>query len=94
MSVAVQAQELSFAYNSIHVLSNVTFTLNAGDYCGLVGPNGSGKTTLIRILLGFYVPDAGSVALFDETSLAFGTGTGLATFLRGSLPSTRTFLRR
>ena len=60
MSVAVGVQELSFAYNSIHVLSNVTFTLNAGDYCGLVGPNGSGKTTLIRILLGFDTPSTGS----------------------------------
>ena len=71
MSVAVRAEELSFAYNSIQVLSDVTFTLNAGDYCGLVGPNGSGKTTLIRILLGFSAPDAGSVALFDENPLTF-----------------------
>ena len=53
MPVAVEAHELYFAYNSIQVLSNVTFTLNTGDYCGLVGPNGSGKTTLIRIILGF-----------------------------------------
>ena len=71
MSVAVQAQELSFAYNSIQVLSDVTFTLSAGDYCGLVGPNGSGKTTLIRILLGLDVPGTGSVALFGETPSAF-----------------------
>ena len=71
MSVAVQAQELSFAYNSIQVLSNVTFALPAGDYCGLVGPNGSGKTTLIRILLGFSAADTGSVTLFDESPLTF-----------------------
>jgi zinc transport system ATP-binding protein len=71
MSVAVRAQELSFAYNAIHVLSNVTFTLNRGDYCGLVGPNGSGKTTLIRILLGFSAAETGSVTLFDQSPLAF-----------------------
>jgi zinc transport system ATP-binding protein len=71
MSVAVQARELSFAYNSIQVLSNVTFTLNTGDYCGLVGPNGSGKTTLIRILLGFSAANAGSVTLFEESPLTF-----------------------
>jgi zinc transport system ATP-binding protein len=71
MSVAVQVEKLSFAYNSIHVLSDVTFTLNAGDYCGLVGPNGSGKTTLIRILLGFDAAGTGSVALFGENPLAF-----------------------
>jgi zinc transport system ATP-binding protein len=71
MSVAVRAHELSFSFNSIQVLSSVTFTLTAGDYCGLVGPNGSGKTTLIRILLGLDVPGAGSVALFGETPSAF-----------------------
>jgi zinc transport system ATP-binding protein len=71
MPVAVNAQKLCFAYNSIQVLSDVTFTLNAGDYCGLVGPNGSGKTTLIRILLGFSAPDTGSVALFEENPLTF-----------------------
>jgi len=71
MSVAVQASGLSFAYNSIQVLSDVTFTLNKGDYCGLVGPNGSGKTTLIRILLGFSAPNTGFVTLFDESPLTF-----------------------
>lgn len=71
MSVAVQAHKLCFAYNSIEVLSDITFTLNAGDYCGLVGPNGSGKTTLIRILLGFSAPNTGSIALFGESPLTF-----------------------
>jgi zinc transport system ATP-binding protein len=71
MSVAVQVRGLSFAYNSVQVLSDVTFTLNRGDYCGLVGPNGSGKTTLIRILLGFSAANAGSVTLFGESPLTF-----------------------
>ena len=71
MPVAVQARALSFAYNSIQVLSGVTFTLNRGDYCGLVGPNGSGKTTLIRVLLGFSAPNTGSVSLFDESPVTF-----------------------
>ena len=71
MSIAVEAHQVSFAYNSIQVLSNVTFTLNTGDYCGLVGPNGSGKTTLIRIILGFSEADTGSVTLFEETPLNF-----------------------
>jgi zinc transport system ATP-binding protein len=71
MSVAVQTEKLSFAYNSVQVLSDVTFTLTVGEYCGLVGPNGSGKTTLIRMLLGFSAPQKGSVALFDEDPLTF-----------------------
>jgi zinc transport system ATP-binding protein len=73
VSVAVvRAERVSFAYNGAQVLSDVSFTLNIGDYCGLVGPNGSGKTTLIRLLLGFSAPSAGSVSLFGENPSAFG----------------------
>lgn len=64
-------EHLSFAYNGIAVLSDVSFVLTPGDYCGLVGPNGSGKTTLIRLLLGFASPTSGSVSLFDENPARF-----------------------
>ncbi|CAG7597481.1 metal ABC transporter ATP-binding protein [Candidatus Vallotia tarda] len=34
------------------VLDNISFTVNKGEFIGLLGPNGSGKTTLMRTLLG------------------------------------------
>ena len=72
MSVAVvRSENVFFAYNGIHVLSDVSFTLNAGDYCGLVGPNGAGKTTLIRLLLGLSAPTAGLVSVFGERPSTF-----------------------
>ncbi len=67
----VSADKLSFQYNSLEVLSDISFSLDPGDYVGLVGPNGSGKTTLIKVLLGFYRPTKGAVSLFERDPAVF-----------------------
>lgn len=72
MSVNILSTEgLSFRYNSLEVLSDISFGINVGDYIGLVGPNGSGKTTLIRIILGLMKPKKGSISLFGVESWKF-----------------------
>ena len=50
--MAIQAQELSFSYKDEPVLTNISFSIGAGQLVALIGPNGSGKTTLLRLLLG------------------------------------------
>ncbi|MBM4128818.1 MAG: metal ABC transporter ATP-binding protein [Nitrospira sp.] len=65
MSVEIiSVNSLSLRYNSLEVLSNLSFTITAGDFIGLVGPNGSGKTTLIKTILGLLTPVEGSISLF------------------------------
>jgi len=72
MSINILSIEgLNFRYNSLEVLSNISFSINAGDYIGLVGPNGSGKTTLIRIILGLMKPTKGHIYLFGVESWKF-----------------------
>jgi zinc transport system ATP-binding protein len=60
----VTVNNLSFRYNSMDVLSNISFDVNAGDFIGLVGPNGSGKTTAIKVILGLLKQTNGAVSLF------------------------------
>lgn len=45
------------------LIRNVAFTLEAGTSLGIIGPSASGKTTLIRLLLGIWKPQSGSVRL-------------------------------
>jgi len=45
------------------VLDDVTFTVDPGQFVGVVGPTGAGKTTLLKLLLRFYDADSGSVRI-------------------------------
>jgi zinc transport system ATP-binding protein len=67
----LSVEQLSFRYNSVEVLSDISFSVDAGDYIGLVGPNGSGKTTVIKIILGLMQQEKGTVTLFGTDSSTF-----------------------
>ncbi len=54
-------RDLSFGYDSHAIISNLNFTVNAGDYLCIVGENGSGKTTLMKTLLGLREPISGEI---------------------------------
>jgi ABC-2 type transport system ATP-binding protein len=45
------------------VVSDVSFSANAGEFLGLLGPNGAGKTTLLKMLSTLIIPDAGSATV-------------------------------
>jgi zinc transport system ATP-binding protein len=47
------------------ILSDVSLTVRAGEFLGLIGPNGGGKTTLLRSLLGLLPPTQGTIAWAD-----------------------------
>ena len=45
-------RQVSMAYEGRTVLSGIDFSVNTGDYLGIIGENGAGKSTLIKGLLG------------------------------------------
>ncbi len=53
------------------LFEHVSFTVNAGERVGLIGPNGCGKTTLLRAIQGEIAPDSGGV-LFNPPGLRAG----------------------
>ena len=64
----ITIKNLSKAYNSGNVISDVSLDIEPGKIYGLVGANGSGKSTLLKCMTGVYKPDAGQV-LLDEKEI-------------------------
>ena len=58
-------ENLVLGYDGHPVLSDVSFSLNQGDYLCIVGENGSGKTTLMKTILGLQKPLGGSIVFGD-----------------------------
>jgi ATP-binding cassette subfamily B protein len=60
----IEFENVWFAYEAEEwVLSDVSFTIPAGSFVGVVGLSGSGKTTLISLLLRFYEPQQGRILI-------------------------------
>ena len=63
-------------------LRKVSFTVNEGDFIGVIGHNGAGKSTLLQILTGIYKPDEGTVESRGRIGL-LQLGTGFQQDLSG-----------
>ncbi len=62
----IECKDVSFSYEGIEVVSELNFSVNAGDYLCIVGENGSGKSTLLKGLLRLKNPNGGSI-IFDKS---------------------------
>ena len=64
MSAAAPILELSGVtkrFGGLTAVSDVSFTVPAGELLGIIGPNGAGKTTLFNVISGYYRPEAGRI---------------------------------
>ena len=70
-------------YEIQHVLKNVSFQVEKGEFLGIVGRNGSGKSTLLKLLAGIYTPDKGSVQVNGTLTPFIELGVGFNPELTG-----------
>ena len=47
----IQVEQLSFGFTAKDLYKDISFTLEAGQHCALIGSNGTGKSTLVEILI-------------------------------------------
>lgn len=62
--------DVTLGYGRRVILKDLTFTMRARDYIGIVGPNGAGKTTLLQAILGALPPQSGTIT--QHRKLTFG----------------------
>ena len=66
--VTLKILSVSFNYNGIKALENVTFNVKAGEVVSIIGPNGAGKTTLLKCMAKLLKPKHGTI-LIDNRNL-------------------------
>lgn len=64
----VELKDVSFAYPDREpILENFSLSIPPGQTVAIVGPTGSGKSTIVRLLLRFYDPQSGRIALDNQS---------------------------
>lgn len=64
----VQFEKVTLGYRRAVVAHEISFTINEGEFVGIVGPNGSGKTTIVRAMLGILRPQRGEILISGRSS--------------------------
>ncbi|QMU07709.1 amino acid ABC transporter ATP-binding/permease protein [Levilactobacillus suantsaii] len=66
---AVALTDVAFAYPqrpTAPILRHTDLRLRAGERVGIVGPSGAGKSTIIKLIMRWYTPDQGTIAVNDR----------------------------
>ena len=69
-------EHVSVSLSGRPILEDVTFSVSAGEFIGVIGTNGAGKTTLLRVILGLQRPSAGRIAMQPQRGSRSGRSIG------------------
>ncbi len=65
----IKATNINKSYGNLHVLKDVSISIDQGEVVSIVGPSGAGKTTLLQILGTLDRPDSGTL-LYGDTEVS------------------------
>lgn len=69
----VRLERVSKAFGAVRAVDGLSLSIKRGEILGFLGTNGAGKTTTIKMLLGFFRPDAGRLTVLDQDPCASAT---------------------
>ena len=62
----IEFHQVTKSFNALKAVSNLSFTMNAGEIFGLIGPNGAGKSTVFNLMTHVLRGDDGEIRLCGE----------------------------
>lgn len=74
----IKFNNVSFSYETHHVLKNISLEVKKGEFLALIGANGTGKTTILKLILGELKPTSGNISLFNEEQKNFKDWTKIS----------------
>lgn len=60
----IEVKHLDFVYEDKPILHDISFSIEEGEYVGIIGENGSGKSTLLKLLIGNLKSPNGTIDLY------------------------------
>ncbi|HLR35072.1 MAG TPA: ABC transporter ATP-binding protein [Tissierellales bacterium] len=63
---AIEVNSLTKHYEKVKAVDNISFSIEEGKICGILGPNGSGKTTTIKSICDLIIPDEGNIKVLGK----------------------------
>ncbi len=85
---AIQIRDVCKTFSTVTAVEHLSLTVPEGSIYGFIGPNGSGKTTTMRMIVGIFHPDAGSIEVLGKPMSTDRSG------LVGYLPEERGIYRK
>ena len=65
---AVEFSQVDFSFSpNEHIIKDMSFTVERGRVVALVGPSGGGKSTVLKLIMGFYQPHSGTIAVAGQS---------------------------
>jgi len=68
----LEVRNLYKAFGGIKAVNGVSFSVEPGEFLGLIGPNGSGKSTCVNLISGVYTPDSGDIIYNGKNIVSLG----------------------
>src|SRR5690625_1416180 len=76
--MSLKINQISKSFDEKHVLGNITFTVENGEFISIIGPSGSGKSTLFGIIGGIITPNSGDISTSNQSIL---NKTGMISYM-------------